>query len=193
MKRQHVDALFPLDGVDPHDGSLTRELDRSNERVELCRIEISFELLARIPFLDQNQGSAPVEIGEETRRAATWRDSRRFEDGSERTQQCGSHPVRRHDLQRKNDQGLLLSKGCFFQPHPNFGDHYFSGSQEPGQHTAVRRAVENVRIIIAIQDRPKRFDRGCCHAGSEMSELLRNLGVSRRRRMPFAPPTTRSV
>mgnify|MGYP007031379486 CR=1 FL=1 len=109
MNRQHVDALFPLDGINSHDGSFARELDSSDESAELCRIEISFELLARIPFLNQNQGSPPIKIGEEAHRATPRRDPRRFEDRSKRTQQCGSHPVRRHDLQRKYDQGLLLS------------------------------------------------------------------------------------
>ena len=62
MKRQDVHALFPLNRIDTNHGRLAREFDRRNDRIEFGHIQIAFELFTGLPFLDEQQCLALVQI-----------------------------------------------------------------------------------------------------------------------------------
>ena len=62
MQRQRVYALLPLDRVNANYGCLAGKFDRSYNRIELCGIEISLELIARFPFFNQQQPFTLIEV-----------------------------------------------------------------------------------------------------------------------------------
>jgi hypothetical protein len=109
MKRQGIDALFPLNGVNPNHRRLAGELDRGDDRVELGHVEITIELFARLPILDEQQGLALVEVRIEPGVEAAGCDPRRSEHVSERAQQCRPPFVGSYDLHREDDQDPCLS------------------------------------------------------------------------------------
>lgn len=182
MQRQHIDALLPLDGVDADQGCLTRELDGSNDGVELCRIEIQFELFKRLPFFDENEGPSPVEIGKETNRATAWRDPGRLDHRSERTQQCSSHSVGRHDLQREDDQELFLSVASASQRStmPKV-------RKKRANPVKIRKKPETCAISGQYRIRPRTRIAQRDNRPPEMSETLRNFGVQARTQADMPP------
>ena len=62
MQRQRVYALLPLDRVNANYRCLAGEFDRSYDRIELCGIEISLELIARFPFFNEQQPFSFIEV-----------------------------------------------------------------------------------------------------------------------------------
>jgi len=62
MQRQRVYALLPLNRVNANYGCLAGEFDRSYDRIELCGIEISLELIARFPFLNEQEPFTFIEV-----------------------------------------------------------------------------------------------------------------------------------
>ena len=109
MERQSINALLPLNGVDPNYRCLAGEFDGCDNCVELGHIEIALELFARLPILDEQQGLALVEIRIEPRIEAARRDPRWSEHGSERTQQGRAPFIGSYDLHREDDQDWYLS------------------------------------------------------------------------------------
>lgn len=104
VKSQCIYPLNPLDGVDANYWCFTRKINCTNNCIKLCGVEISLELIPRLPFLDQQKRLASVQIREEPHREAAWHNPCRLKHRSERAQQRGPHYVRHDDFQGKHDQ-----------------------------------------------------------------------------------------
>jgi hypothetical protein len=98
MKRQGVHTLFSLHRVNANHRSLAGKLDCRDDRAKLCHIEVTLELLSRLPFFDEQQGLAPVEIRVKTSVLAAGRNPRGAEDGAESAQQRCSLFIRGHNM-----------------------------------------------------------------------------------------------
>ena len=103
MKRQGVYALLSLDRVNPNHRRLAGKLDGRDDRVQLGHIEISFELLARLPIFDQQQRLASVDIRVETRVQAARSNPGWSEHRAEGAQQCCSPFIGGYNLHREDD------------------------------------------------------------------------------------------
>ena len=167
MKRQGVDTLLPLDCVNTHHRRFARELDCGDNRIELGHIEISLEMLTRLPFFDQQQSLTSVEIRIETSIQAARRDPRWTEHGAKNAQQSCSSLIGNHDLHREYDQGSYLSVAACKMRNGLRASH----RKKRANAKDATRLRRNIRWISGV------LKAGCEQLHGQLNQILREFGA----------------
>jgi hypothetical protein len=172
MERQGIHAFLPLDGINADHRRLAGKFDSCNDRVQLGRVEIALELLARLPIFDQQQSLSSVEIRIETGIQAARGNPRWSKYRSKSAQQCWSLFVGGHDLDREDDQDSRLSSSYAKRGNRLLASH----RKKRANAERAARLERNLRWISGVT----KSSRNSCAAGtikfSENSEHLRNFG-----------------